>query len=228
MMLMLALGDSITYGYGASAPEKRFADRLRARFARQMRTTLHVQAKPGWTARQLFKSLQDLPACIVEEAEIVTLMIGGNDLLRSAPALLTHRRDVLEDVMRRTEEDVERLVEWCKRPHSTFGIATLYNPFPNFSLAEDVTQAYNDRVRRIALRHGLVVVEAYKAFRGHEQEFVEHYRSGQFRDLRLFRNPIHPTDEGHEALAKSFFQALQRARSKERARAASGRAARRA
>ena len=227
-MLMLALGDSITYGYGASAPEKRFAERLRARFARQVRTTLHIQAKPGWTARQLFKSLQDLPPCIVEEAEIVTLMIGGNDLLRSAPLLLTRRADLIQDVMRRCEEDVERLVEWCKRPHSTFGIATLYNPFPNFELAEEVTQAYNDRVRGIALRHGLVVVETYKAFRGHEPNYVEHYRSGQFRDLRLFRNPIHPTDEGHEALAKAFFRALQRARSKERARAMRGRAARRA
>lgn len=212
-MLMLALGDSITYGYGATAPEHSYAKRLQKEFAKNVRTSLHVQAKPGWTAKQLRKSLPDVPQCIFDEAQIVTLMIGGNDLLRGAATLLTGRSDKTALVCDQAREDMEAIILHANRPYNTFAISTLYNPFPNFDLAERITSQFNDMIRTIAKRHRLILVESPKLFRGNEPDYVEHYRSGLFRDMRLFRNPIHPTDAGHEALFQGFYRALQQARS---------------
>lgn len=218
-MLMLALGDSITYGYGATTPEHSFAKLLQKQFAKNVRATLHVQAKPGWTSRQLNRSLRELPACIFDEAEIVTLMIGGNDLLKAAPFLLTGSADRIAQVCERSREEIEEIVECANRSYNTFALATLYNPFPNFGLAEQITNQYNDMLRAVAARNGLVLVESQKSFRGREHDYVENYRNGLFRDIRLFRNPIHPTDAGHHALYQAFYRALQRARARERAKA---------
>ncbi|EPZ45941.1 hypothetical protein N007_07960 [Alicyclobacillus acidoterrestris ATCC 49025] len=211
-MLMLALGDSITYGYGATSPDLSYPERLRKHLARNARVSLHVQAKPGWTSRQLNKSLPEVPQCIYDEAEIVTLMIGGNDLLRGAPVLLTGKPERIAQVCERSQSEIEEIVERANRPYNTFVIATLYNPFPNFELAERITQTYNDMIRKVAAHHRLHVFDASRAFRGHEADYVEHYKNGQFRDIRLYKNPIHPTDAGHHALYQGFFRTLQRAK----------------
>lgn len=213
-MLMLALGDSITYGYGTTSPEHSYAQRLKRQFARGTRVSMHVQAKPGWTSKQLLRSLRDLPECIFDEAQIVTLMIGGNDLIKNMPALLNTSPAKIAEVCDKSRKDIESIIEIANRPYNTFAIATLYNPFPNFSVAERITDRFNDMIRRVAAKHKLLVMEAPKAFRGHEADYVENFRSGSFRDIRLFRNPIHPTDAGHEALYTAFYRTLQRARSK--------------
>ncbi|GMA64108.1 spore germination lipase LipC [Alicyclobacillus fastidiosus] len=211
-MLMLALGDSITYGYGATSPELSYAERLRKQLARNMRVSMHVHAKPGWTSRQLNKSLPEVPKCIYDEAEIVTLMIGGNDLLRGATTLLSGKPERIAQVCEKSRVEVEQIVEYANRPYNTFVIATLYNPFPNFDVAERITQEYNDMIRKVAARHKLYVFDSSRIFRGREADYVEHYKNGQFRDIRLYKNPIHPTDAGHQALCQGFFRTLQRAR----------------
>lgn len=209
-MLMLALGDSITFGYGATDPQRSYPQMLRQHFARNQRVSLHVQAKPGWTSRQLNKSLADVPACIFDEAELVTLMIGGNDLLKSAPFLIQGKPERIAQVCERVQTEVEEIVGRANRPYNTFAIATLYNPFPNFDLAEQITLQFNDMIRRVAIRNKLRIVEVENLFRGNEATFVEHYRNGQFRDIRIVRNPIHPTDDGHRALYLGFAKALQK------------------
>lgn len=117
----------------------------------------------------------------------------------------------------KSRSEIEAIVERTKRPYNTFAIATLYNPFPNFKLAERIISQYNDMIRSVAARHGLVLVEGPKLFRGKEPTYVEHYRNGVFRDVRLVRNPIHPTDEGHLALYQGFYRAINRARARAKA-----------
>ncbi|WAH37429.1 SGNH/GDSL hydrolase family protein [Alicyclobacillus dauci] len=212
-MLMLALGDSITYGYGATSPEQSYVRLLTQQFARSGRVSLHVQAKPGWTARQLNKSLEELPECVFDEAQIVTLMVGGNDLLRAAPSLIQGKPDKIAQVCERSRQDIEQIVSRANRPYNSFAIATLYNPFPNFDMAERIVTQWNDMIRTVAARHKLLLMDASKIFRGHESDYVEHYKNGLFRDIRFFRNPIHPTDPGHEALYQGFYATLQKARS---------------
>lgn len=219
-MLMLALGDSITYGYGSTSPEKSFPQLLRRQFARNMRVSLHVQAEPGWTAKQLNKSLVDVPQCIFDEAQIVTLMIGGNDLLRGAPLLLQGKPEKISQVCEKSRIEIEEIVHCANRPYNTFAIATLYNPFPNFDLAERITSQFNDMIRTVAALHKLHLLDARSLFRGHEPEFVEHYKHGLFRDIRFYRNPIHPTDAGHQQLCRGFYRTLQRARSNRQRRRA--------
>lgn len=87
-MIYLALGDSITFGYESSSDENRYVNQLLQKLNKVQRTSLHVQAKPGWTASQLLRALEKTPACILQEAELITLMIGGNDLLKTLPWFL--------------------------------------------------------------------------------------------------------------------------------------------
>lgn len=213
-MLMLALGDSITYGYGATVPENSYAQRLKAQFSRHARVSMHIQAKPGWTSQQLLKSLRDVPSCIFDEAEIVTLMIGGNDLLKNTPVLFHPSAQKMAEVCEKSRSNIEAIIDIANRAYNTFTIATLYNPFPRFDVANSLTSQFNDMIRSIAVRHRLLVAETGKLYRGREADYVENFRTGSLRDVRLFGNPVHPTDEGHAAIYRAFYRTLQRARQK--------------
>lgn len=210
-MMYVALGDSVTYGYSSTKEQLAFPRRLARKLsARQRRYHVYLQAKPGWTSKQLLKSLESVQDCIWEEAKLVTLMIGGNDLLRSSPWLLNGNHDRLLRIVDRYHENVTKIVETAKRPQQKFLIATLYNPFPNSLLAEEYTDLVNEVVRRVARRHRLTVVDIASAFRGRESKFVDGYKRGSIRDFKLIGNPIHPSDEGHAAMSNAFARAYWR------------------
>lgn len=209
-MLYAALGDSITYGYSSSSDQSRYVTLIQSSLAKQQPVNLFLHAKPGWTSRQLLKAARRVPDVIWAEARLVTIMIGGNDLLHAIPWLIDGNSSRLIKVADKVRENVSELVHLVKRPSSIVLLGTLYNPFPNSFLAEEYTEAINKSIRSIAQRERVHLADVRKHFYRREHEFVDGYRQGKIRDIRLIGNPIHPNDDGHEAIARVFLRTYRR------------------
>jgi lysophospholipase L1-like esterase len=208
-MLFVALGDSITHGYNCSNDSNRFPN-LVYRKLKKTNKSVHpyILAKPGWRVRQLRKAVEKLPSCIWEETRYVTILVGGNDLLRALPVLLSNANRITSHAQT-FQNELGKILQIIKRPNMTIGIGTLYNPFPNSILAERSVAAFNDVIRSVAKRHRLRIADLHSVFLLHESAYIDGYKTGELRNFKLFRNPIHPNDRGHAKIAKAFVRALR-------------------
>lgn len=208
-MLYVALGDSITYGYSAVDMSNSYVNLLQEYLAHSGESvSVFSLCKPGWTSRQLLRAVQKVPRCIWQEAKTVTLLIGGNDLVNAFPFVL-YRREVtvkkLVDSLCKNVKDILRIVR--EEFSGELILATLYNPFPESSIATELLNATNRMLRQVAKSFRGKIADIEKVFRGSETQFIEKFKHGSLVDFRLFRNPIHPTDEGHHAIAQSIMAA---------------------
>lgn len=209
-MLYAALGDSITHGYCATDDTNSYVSRIRSALSKQGPVSLYLLAKPGWTSRQLLKVMRSTPSCIWDEARLVTIVVGGNDILKAAPWLIDGNTSRMIKVADKLYENLTEIVRLIKRPQSTIVLGTLYNPFPNSMLCEEFTDILNKSIRLVAQREKVGLADIRQQFRNHEQQLVDGYRRGQIRDIRIRGNPIHPNDHGHEAIARAVLRAYRR------------------
>ncbi len=209
-MLYAALGDSITFGYSASQDERSFVARVRRALARKGNVSLYTCAKPGWTSKQLLRAVRRTPECIWDEARVVTILIGGNDLLWAAPWLVESNPGHVMKVAGRLYDNLTEVVECVSRPTSTVILCTIYNPFPNSLLAAEYTNALNRSIRRVAKRHHLRIVDLDAVFQGREEALIDGYQRGQIRDIKLRGNPVHPNDTGHQRIAQALLSVYKR------------------
>jgi|GEM_PF-625193 len=205
-MIYLALGDSITHGYDASDEEHRFVTVLTRKLNKVERTSLYMQAKPGWTSAQLLRSLDKVPECVIAEAAIVTLMIGGNDLLKALPWFLDDEEAGNKKLRASFLPTVRAIVEHTKRnPDAVFMICTVYNPFPKSELAQRAISGLNGLLREAATAYSCLLVPVDEWYGGEEDTLVNRFKRGELQDFRLVRNPIHPNDKGHARIADAVF-----------------------
>ncbi len=210
-VIYAALGDSITYGYLATTADKQFVSQVHSRLRRNRRVSLYMVAKPGWSSGQLLKSVKNTPKCIWDESGIITIMVGGNDLLRASPWILNGMASKTLHIADRLGQNLAEIVRIVKRPYVKILVATIYNPFPNSLVAEECTKVLNSSVRLVVSRENLVFVDVHKAFKWKEHRLIEGYNNGQISDLKFRKNPIHPNDLGHKRIAQLFFSAYQKA-----------------
>ncbi|WP_238413557.1 SGNH/GDSL hydrolase family protein [Alicyclobacillus sp. TC] len=224
---LVALGDSITFGYnlpdtaGNTTPSvEAFPDWM----AKQYHLSVTNLGVPGWTSKDLLLNLQqpDISSSI-QHASLITLDIGSNDLLHFAA-----RYNLLQDAstvattygLQLTPSEMQsgmQLVDQFKenlqatlaaiRKESQAPIIlyTLYNPFPSGSPLHQVTNQFqgmmDDIIRQEAASFPKVVVaHAHSAFAGHQLEYVD-----------LYLHDVHPTLQGQEVLAQVGESALAKA-----------------
>ena len=200
--LYLALGDSITTGYGVqnsfSFP-KLYADFLRRHNPNLRMLNLGVN---GLTTSGLLASLQhnhDLRHS-VSQASLITLTIGSNDLLHLIgnpnQTINTSQLPIIFNNMSKTlaqvGEEVRRL-----NPIATVKVATLYNPLPAgpyalyLALAQGVIDNANTIIVTWAKHYGFIVVYLDREFRGKER-------------LLIGQDHVHPNATGYQVIAKAF------------------------
>ncbi len=200
----VSLGDSLAVGVGSSDPRERgyapiYRGILEEETGRDVRL---VQLGVSGETSESFLSSTDPQLARAETAlrknpgAIVTLSLGGNDLLRVADGTEAEREAALD----RYAKNLDRILKSLKNasdPEPRITVLALYNPAPG-SFTDEWAGRLNETIRAIAEKNGAAVAAGDEAFRGHETEYAHHAR---------YPWDIHPTDRGHEALARAFAEA---------------------
>lgn len=225
--VVLALGDSVTFGVGLPDPSSEafpalVAERLGGLEAR-------VLAVPGETAAGfLERRIDDVEAAIAElgeRVELVTIGLGANEILRIRrdPACLQDRAsadcrrvatDAAEEAAAALDAVVVRVGEALSATDSGAPILLLayYNPDVDPVAAstivgadgvvacdpDDPAPGLDDRIACVAERRGTGLVDLYAAFVGREEELTG-----------VGRGDVHPTVAGHEVIAQAIIDQLR-------------------
>jgi LPXTG-motif cell wall-anchored protein len=210
---LVALGDSITAGYhlpgqtGLTPSPKAFPNLIEGDFNV---TNLGV---PGLTSTQLLTEVTTDPNFInsLKSADVVTLDIGGNDLLKAAgvtdlsqlSAPVQPTDEILNNLKAagiQLGDNLSKIIAAIKlQTKAPIILYNIYNPFGESSnpilsslhtFGEQFIPSVNlTIIRPIALQSGALLADAYNAFNGKQAEYI-------------IPGDVHPTKDGHEALAK--------------------------
>ncbi len=236
--LYIAVGDSLSAGNGAS-------DRNSTAFVPLVRAGLGSKVallnlgKPGDTSDDLLRGgrleqaageIQRRPDDSIpgNEVRVVTLEIGGNDLLNlysayvltgtcpsitealQRPQCVQALRDALSKFGPNLHEAIARIQ--AADPALPVFLMTLYNPFSGGSSILDqlgelslegqpdspFPEGLNDVIRQQAAATGVHLVEVYPLFKGKAYEYIS-------QDL------IHPNDKGYRVMADAVLAAMTQA-----------------
>jgi lysophospholipase L1-like esterase len=200
--IYLALGDSITAGYGVgslfSFPTL-YGNYLRRH---NQGLSVHNLGVNGLTTLGLLELLQFNRSLrhLVTRASLITITIGSNDLLHhlrnSNQAINTFQFPMLLGNMGKSLDQAGEVVRRLN-PKAIVKVATLYNPMP-----ADLYAQYNEQVQGVidaanalviawAKRYGFVVVNLVREIRGQERYLIG-------------PDYGHPNAAGYRAIAKAF------------------------
>ncbi|KUO96609.1 GDSL-type esterase/lipase family protein [Ferroacidibacillus organovorans] len=127
-------GDSIAAGYGAP-PTRGFVPVLTRLCSRQVNLPLDYRnyGQPGMTSYALSSALRFNDAWITGglTAQIICVLIGGDDLIQNVPILLSLQRAEVERALKASAfayaNSLRRIRALTRHP---LAVGTLYNPYP--------------------------------------------------------------------------------------------------
>ncbi len=196
-MLYLAIGDSLTYGHGVH-PDKSFPAQLcvMAEKALGRKVRFYNGGIVGATANDT-ADLLETDAKLSDyagRADLITVTVGGNDLLHAARAYYAAGdRRLLTEALRTFLVAVRRIVAAIEQartdPSKPYAVRflNLYNPFPEIDEATFWINRLNKHLRRIQRPH-IQVVSLQEAFEG--------------RMELLSDDMVHPTEDGYFVMAQ--------------------------
>ncbi|SEU22761.1 GDSL-type esterase/lipase family protein [Paenibacillus sp. NFR01] len=194
-----AIGDSLTTGFGA-LPGNGFVPVYRRLAEGRLHTSVNLTnlGVNGLTTDGLEQRLKNdyNYRLAVRDADIVTLSIGGNDLIKAAKAAgngAGELSSLLEKALRNCKRNfgdimgtVAQLKAGLRKPY-IIRIVGLYNPYPQIAEATQWVKAFN--------RHAAGYSSMVCGFASIYQEFA-----GNERGL-LFIDHLHPNGRGYQVIA---------------------------
>lgn len=194
--IYLALGDSLTTGYGVE-PSQSFASLFYRNLVAFDPTLKYVNlGVNGLTSHEL-KALvsQERTLTLIKQAKIISITIGSNDLLEVGKALIQGTGSNIDLTLSDLNHNLLLIGSFIRRanPSALVKISTIYNPLPpmnkqSTALAEGLVKTANHSIRRMAREYRFIVVPVAKAFSGQEQ-------------ILLGPDHIHPNYLGHKLIA---------------------------
>lgn len=212
--LYTALGDSITKGY--SAPGKRGYVYMLATVLDQRIPCFRVYnaGQKGLTSGQLLLLLGFSPRLrfMVQRAGLLTLWIGGNDLLYTylRNKMLCRNPAIYEPMLISYQKNINGILSLIRSRQSRPPfVCNLYNPFPHSALAWKLISALNHSLQDACNRWHAPLIDIYSVFQGRQPELIHGYRNGKLSDIRLVGSkPIHPNLQGHQVITGALLNAI--------------------
>jgi lysophospholipase L1-like esterase len=197
---LLALGDSLTVGYGAREGFG-FADLYRAYLQEHFNKTVDLinAGVNGAATADILYSLQndDTIRAAVQKADIITITAGGNDLLRAAENYfvdlkLSHLISALRSCQQNYQLLLAAIKQFKKDSSDPYIIrlSELYNPSPDILEAKFCVKRVNKIIRKFK-EPNIKVAKVYDAYRGKE-------------DRLLAEDRVHPNEDGYAVIADEF------------------------
>jgi lysophospholipase L1-like esterase len=199
----LALGDSIAFGIGALPPLTGYVYHYRDYLSADAFVLLKNLSKPGITTKGLLNQLKTLK---VQNADLVTLSIGGNNVLSCARDNFKELdMECAESGLKRFAKDFPKIIAKIRslNPNATIQVMNLYNPFEEsdslYSQANEIISQLNSIID-LHQKDQYTVIDVHSAFVGNERTYTYFYG--------LLLKDVHPTGFGHLAIAKLHYNAL--------------------
>nr|WP_248278355.1 GDSL-type esterase/lipase family protein [Bacillus sp. DNRA2] len=205
----LALGDSVIRGYGVNENEN-FVSRFSHQLSILTGKKVHFSNAGinGSTSNELMSIIKDgqLDAEIAK-ANIITINIGGNDILKGAKNLnYTKALEGFNQIQSTFTENLSLVSSRIKQinPNATVLFLELYNPMnPNdslYSIADRLLPKWNINIYEVAKEHpGSLVIETTEVINGKNLQ-------------NLSDDGIHPNSNGHAAISELMINQLKRIR----------------
>jgi lysophospholipase L1-like esterase len=201
MGLYLALGDSLTAGYGVGL-QYSFPSILYQRLKNVDPSLSYLNlGVNGLTTGQL-NNLVASPALsrYLQQATLITITIGSNDLLHGLPFVFSNDGRVYQKIIRElnvTLEAVGRAIRQVNK-HSLLAIAAIYNPVPaaggfivDAHFSQSMIQQVNLYLARWAKKYRAQLIPLDQIFQGRETYLLN-------------RDHLHPNKTGHAVIAEAF------------------------
>ncbi|MDF2858031.1 MAG: hypothetical protein K0Q87_3882 [Neobacillus sp.] len=197
----LALGDSIIRGLGAK-PNEDFVYQFSTQLGKQINKEIQFQNEGinGITSGELNNIIQEgLYDEDIKKANIVTVNVGGNDILRLASN--GDYRSILKSIERLKADYSANLTAIASRinglnANATIVFLELYNPFSLtdqvYPLADKLLPKWNLLVYEVANQYpSSLVVETTKVINGDNLNF-------------LSKDGVHPNSDGYLAISEQL------------------------
>lgn len=230
--LYIALGDSLSAGIGASEPASTGFVALVHEGLGDGVELLNL-GHPGDTSQDLLdhghldRAVEEIERRNGDDVRLVTLEIGGNDLLRLYFSLVRtgtcpdvaaalgkpECTEALISALNGFEPNLATALDRLRAADADLPVVlmTLYNPFghlPGVGELGDLSlegrpgsefeEGLNDIIRRVAGKRDLIVADLYPLFDGRSEELIA-------------ADQIHPNDGGYAVMAEAVVAALDEA-----------------
>jgi Lysophospholipase L1 and related esterases len=177
-MLYTAIGDSLTVGVGSTLFQPNFVSLYQQDLEYVFRTPVSklVFAKNGATTADILVTLSR-PDVIrgIQEADIITLTGGGNDLLRAGKTWVkTGNREIVAEAIKDCLTNMNQIVAALIRLHSgkdkvpLIRVLNLYNPFYQIPESYSWLESYNHELNRLERYPTVRVADVCRAFNSYE------------------------------------------------------------
>ena len=215
----LAMGDSLSSGYGATPVTNGYAYLLYQQgvYDQMTNTSFADAAIPGATSQQVASFQANAIVASGFNPQVITMTVGGNDLLQllTDPNAVTDLPGVLTSFEGNLTSILSTLCTATVTPK--IYVANLYNiqnlPAPPGVTINDAVLAFNARVADAVVNinkssspcaRNVKVVDVYSAFSGSQQGLLLINRPGA---NSLGVEEVHPTNAGYRAMAQAFIAA---------------------
>lgn len=194
------IGDSLTVGVGSILFTKGFITRYLYLTGKVLKAPIlpSTFGKIGATTGDILDSLNNkFVAKEIEEADIITITAGGNDLIDAAENFAEDKNEddffiALESGKRNLKNIIHRIME-IKQKQDPYIVRmmNLYNPFPELMVADKWVEAFNHNIERLKKPPIIKVADIHDLFLNREKEL-------------LFFDHIHPNYKGYAIIADAL------------------------
>lgn len=202
----IAIGDSLTVGKGASFLRPGFVERFAHKIGDSQShfVTINKFAHNGATSGEILHHVHTPSlAYSLQQADLVTLTSGGNDLIDAGKAFLKSRdyRVIYEAIQRASINNFQLLtyireLQAAGGKFSDIWILNMYNPFPAIPETNQWISEFNAQLAQAAMSAKVNVADIYHAFLGRTPYL-------------LSRDGVHPNDEGYAVMANVLFNSTR-------------------
>jgi lysophospholipase L1-like esterase len=191
----MAMGDSLAAGYGAIPATEGYVYLLyRSGAFDTVPNTIFCNAGvPGATSSDVLD--YQVPQAIRDfRPDVITLTVGGNDLLRIMEG--AEPDTVLQGFADNLVQILTKLRSAQELQNTKIYLSNLYS-IPEIPASEVVVPFFNQIVAGVAANFGLAVADVYSAFKGKKGLLlVERHGADPYQ--------VHPTNAGYRVMARAF------------------------
>ena len=206
-LTLVALGDSLTEGVGDSTESGGYIPYLQSLLEGEEeinKTTFSNFGVAGSGSDQLLKSVQtEEVKTAVQEADLVIVTIGGNDMMKVVQENLTSLNKVdFEEQKGLFEKNINSMIKTIRQENvdSYIVLVGLYNPFnqwfPEIKEMNEVVNEWNEGSQKVLFQYSNThFVDIMKVFENAEENV-------------LYTDYFHPNNKGYELIAQEVYLEL--------------------